>query len=61
MYTWEIPRKKLSKSQRGGVEFRLKCHLQLNKKKKRKGIGDQLWVGDQEKFGAFTTDKSLAI
>ena len=31
------------------------------KKKKRKGVGDQVWVGDQEKFGAFTTDKSLVI
>ena len=37
MYTWEIPRKKISKSQRGGVEFRIKRHLQLNKKKKKKG------------------------
>ena len=35
MYTWEIARKKISKSQRGGLEFRLKCHLQLNLKKKK--------------------------
>lgn len=37
MYTWEIPREK--PILRGGLEFRLKYHLQLKKKKKSVGVG----------------------